>query len=105
MPKHTHIFPLQRKSKISASRKLMLKVGLQLHLHTLRLTKNDEEPVGDSVFWGIKSLMVAKAKEELELELEEKEEEKAKYLEEKSPPIQTSRMSLAELQVRNNIRC
>ncbi len=43
--------------------------------------------------------MVAKAKEELEQELEEKEEQKAKYLEEKSPPIQTSGMSLAELQV------
>ncbi|XP_070758442.1 troponin I type 1b (skeletal, slow) isoform X1 [Enoplosus armatus] len=62
-------FFLQRKSKISASRKLMLK-----------------------------SLMVAKAKEELEQEMEEKEEQKEKYLEEKSPPIQTSGMSLAELQ-------
>ncbi|KAI3369825.1 hypothetical protein L3Q82_024654 [Scortum barcoo] len=61
--------PEQKKSKISASRKLMLK-----------------------------SLMVAKAKEELEQEMEEKEEQKAKYLEEKSPPIQTSGMSLAELQ-------
>ncbi|CAJ1050245.1 troponin I type 1b (skeletal%2C slow) [Xyrichtys novacula] len=59
----------ERKSKISASRKLMLK-----------------------------SLMVAKAKEELEQEMEEKEEQKAKYLEEKSPPIQTSGMSLEELQ-------
>lgn len=49
--------------------------------------------------------MVAKAKEELELELEEKEEQKAKYLEEKSPPIQTSSMSLAELQVHDNVRC
>lgn len=48
---------------------------------------------------GIQSLMVARAKEELEQELEEKEEQKAKYLEEKSPPIQTSGMSLAELQV------
>uniref|UniRef100_A0A7N6B5I3 Troponin I type 1b (skeletal, slow) n=1 Tax=Anabas testudineus TaxID=64144 RepID=A0A7N6B5I3_ANATE len=56
------------KSKISASRKLMLK-----------------------------SLMVAKAKEELEQEMEEKENQKAKYLEEKAPPIQTSGMSLAEL--------
>lgn len=49
--------------------------------------------------------MVAKAKEELELELEEKEEQKAKYLEEKSPPIQTSSMSLAELQVHDGVRC
>ncbi|XP_032370553.1 troponin I type 1b (skeletal, slow) isoform X2 [Etheostoma spectabile] len=62
----------ERKSKISASRKLMLK-----------------------------SLMVAKAKEELEQELEEKEEQKAKYLEEKSPPIQTSGKSLAELQIKD----
>ncbi|KAF3856658.1 hypothetical protein F7725_017381 [Dissostichus mawsoni] len=59
---------LQRKSKISASRKLMLK-----------------------------SLLVATAQEALEQELEEKEEEKEKYLEEKTPPIHTSCMSLAEL--------
>lgn len=45
------------------------------------------------------SLMVAKAKEELEQEMEEKENQKAKYLEEKAPPIQTSGMSLAELRV------
>ncbi|XP_039654732.1 troponin I type 1b (skeletal, slow) isoform X2 [Perca fluviatilis] len=62
----------ERKSKISASRKLMLK-----------------------------SLMVAKAKEELEQEMEEKEEQKAKYLKEKSPPIQTSGISLAELQIKD----
>lgn len=49
--------------------------------------------------WPFKSLMVAKAKEELEQELEEKEEQKAKYLEEKTPPIQTSGVSFAELQV------
>uniref|UniRef100_A0A671YUU3 Troponin I type 1b (skeletal, slow) n=1 Tax=Sparus aurata TaxID=8175 RepID=A0A671YUU3_SPAAU len=61
--------PEKRKSKISASRKLMLK-----------------------------SLMVAKAKEELEQEMEEKEEQKAKYLEEKSPSLQISGMSLSELQ-------
>ncbi|XP_072539269.1 troponin I type 1b (skeletal, slow) [Salminus brasiliensis] len=59
----------QKKSKISASRKLMLK-----------------------------SLMVAKAKEELEQELIEKEEEKERYLAEKAPPLQTSSMSFAELQ-------
>ncbi|XP_051269683.1 troponin I, slow skeletal muscle-like [Dicentrarchus labrax] len=45
----------------------------------------------------LKSLMVAMAKEGLEQELEEKEEQKSKYLEEKSPPIQTSGMSLVEL--------
>lgn len=43
--------------------------------------------------------MAAKAKEDLEQELVEKEEQKAKYLEEKSPPVQTSGLSLAELQV------
>lgn len=48
--------------------------------------------------------MVAKAKEELEQELEEKEEQKAKYLEEKSPPLHTSGMSLAELQVSSRIQ-
>ncbi|KAL6458420.1 hypothetical protein MHYP_G00336500 [Metynnis hypsauchen] len=59
----------EKKSKISASRKLMLK-----------------------------SLMVAKAKEELEQELIDKEEEKQRYLDEKVPALQTSRMSFAELQ-------
>lgn len=42
---------------------------------------------------------MTKAKEELEQEMEEKEEQKAKYLEENCPPIQTTGMSLAELQV------
>ncbi|KAJ8259621.1 hypothetical protein GJAV_G00171540 [Gymnothorax javanicus] len=59
----------ERKSKISASRKLMLK-----------------------------GLMVAKAKEELEQELVEKQEEKQRYLQEKAPPLSTSGMSFAELQ-------
>ncbi|KAA8591019.1 hypothetical protein FQN60_001962 [Etheostoma spectabile] len=60
---------IQRKPKISASRKLMLK-----------------------------SLMVAKAKEELEQELVVKEEEKQNYLSERAPPLNTSSMSLAQLQ-------
>ncbi|XP_026022798.1 troponin I, slow skeletal muscle-like [Astatotilapia calliptera] len=60
----------ERKSKISASRKLMLK-----------------------------SLMVAKAKEELEQEIVEKDEQKAKFLEEKAPPIRTGGLSLAELRI------
>lgn len=47
--------------------------------------------------------MVAKAKEELEQEIVEKDEQKAKYLEEKAPPIQTSGLSLAELRVPFNI--
>ncbi|KPP74527.1 troponin I, slow skeletal muscle-like [Scleropages formosus] len=59
----------QRKSKISASRKLMLK-----------------------------SLMVAKAKEELEQEIVEKEKDKERYLAERVPPLRTSGMSFAELQ-------
>lgn len=98
--KTQNVFPLQ-KSKISASRKLMLKVGTPSHLHKLCHIKNGWESNGDSVFcvWPFKSLMVAKAKEELEQELEEKEEQKANYLEEKTPPIQTVGMSLAELQV------
>lgn len=93
--------PLQRKSKISASRKLMLKVGPPSHFHKSCCIKNGWESNGYTVFcvWLFKSLMVAKAKEELEQELEEKEEQKAKYLEEKTPPIQTVGMSLAELQV------
>ncbi|XP_062419545.1 troponin I, slow skeletal muscle [Pungitius pungitius] len=60
---------IQRKSKISASRKLMLK-----------------------------SLMVAKAKEELEQEAVVKEEEKHNYLSERAPALNTSSLSLAQLQ-------
>ncbi|XP_054464494.1 troponin I, slow skeletal muscle [Anoplopoma fimbria] len=60
---------IQRKPKISASRKLMLK-----------------------------SLMVAKAKEELEQEVVVKEEEKQNYLSERAPPLNTSGLSLAQLQ-------
>ncbi|KAJ8393570.1 hypothetical protein AAFF_G00060430 [Aldrovandia affinis] len=59
----------ERKPKISASRKLMLK-----------------------------SLMVAKAKEELEQEIVDKEEEKERYLAERAPPLRTSGMSFDELQ-------
>ncbi|XP_036388988.1 troponin I, slow skeletal muscle [Megalops cyprinoides] len=59
----------ERKPKISASRKLMLK-----------------------------SLMVAKAKEELEQEIVDKEEEKQRYLAERAPPLKTSGLSFSELQ-------
>ncbi|XP_024148897.1 troponin I, slow skeletal muscle [Oryzias melastigma] len=65
MPEHVQ----ERKPKISASRKLMLK-----------------------------SLMVAKAKEELELEMIVKEEEKQKYLAERAPPLNMNGLSLAQLQ-------
>lgn len=61
--------PQERKPKISASRKLMLK-----------------------------SLMVAKAKEELEQEILDKEEEKDRYLAERVPPLKTNGLSSAELQ-------
>lgn len=47
--------------------------------------------------------MVAKAKEELEQEIVEKDEQKAKFLEEKAPPIRTGGLSLAELWVPFNI--
>lgn len=43
--------------------------------------------------------MVAKAKEELEQEILDKEEEKEKYLAERAPPLNTSGLSLAQLQV------
>ncbi|TNM87050.1 troponin I, slow skeletal muscle [Takifugu rubripes] len=65
MPEHAP----ERKPKISASRKLMLK-----------------------------SLMVAKAKEELEQEILIKEEEKQKYLSERAPPLNTSGLNLQQLQ-------
>lgn len=47
----------------------------------------------------VQSLMVAKAKEELEQEILVKEEEKQKYLSERAPPLNTSGLSLAQLQV------
>ncbi|MBN3293047.1 TNNI1 protein, partial [Polypterus senegalus] len=59
----------RRKSKITASRKLMLK-----------------------------SLLLAKAKEELEQEIVDKEEEKDRYLTERVPPLRTSGLSYNELQ-------
>lgn len=43
--------------------------------------------------------MVAKAKEEIEQEILIKEGEKQKYLAEKAPPLNTSGLSLAQLQV------
>lgn len=43
--------------------------------------------------------MVAKAKEELEQEILVKEDEKEKYLAEKAPPLNTSGLSLSQLQV------
>ncbi len=43
--------------------------------------------------------MVAKAKDDLEQELADKEAEKERYLDEKAPPLQTSGLSFAELQV------
>ncbi|XP_061741279.1 troponin I, slow skeletal muscle-like isoform X2 [Nerophis ophidion] len=58
-----------RKSKISASRKLMLK-----------------------------SLMVARAKEHLEQEMVDKEEQKKSYLDEKAPVLEINSMNLEELQ-------
>ena len=50
-------------------------------------------------FTCVQSLMVAKAKEELEQEILVKEEEKEKYLAERAPPLNTSGLSLAQLQV------
>uniref|UniRef100_A0A8W4FK72 Troponin I1, slow skeletal type n=1 Tax=Sus scrofa TaxID=9823 RepID=A0A8W4FK72_PIG len=62
-------FPPQRKPKITASRKLLLK-----------------------------SLMLAKAKECWEQEHEEREAEKARYLAERIPTLQTRGLSLSALQ-------
>lgn len=50
-------------------------------------------------FMLVQSLMVAKAKEELEQEILVKEDEKEKYLAERAPPLNTSGLSLAQLQV------
>lgn len=47
----------------------------------------------------VQSLMVAKAKEELEQEVVVKEDEKHKYLAERAPPLNTSGLSLGQLQV------
>uniref|UniRef100_A0A8D2JBT8 Troponin I1, slow skeletal type n=1 Tax=Varanus komodoensis TaxID=61221 RepID=A0A8D2JBT8_VARKO len=62
-------FPSQRKSKITASRKLLLK-----------------------------SLMLAKAKEEWEQEQVDKQGEKERYLAERITPLHTSGLSYAQLQ-------
>uniref|UniRef100_A0A3Q3QQZ9 Troponin I type 1b (skeletal, slow) n=1 Tax=Monopterus albus TaxID=43700 RepID=A0A3Q3QQZ9_MONAL len=51
----------------------------------------------------VQSLMVTKAKEELEQESLDKEEEKQRYLAERSPPLHTSSMSLAQLQLHAKI--
>uniref|UniRef100_A0A8C0EI26 Troponin I1, slow skeletal type n=3 Tax=Strigidae TaxID=30459 RepID=A0A8C0EI26_BUBBB len=58
-----------RKSKITASRKLLLK-----------------------------SLMLAKAKEEWDQELVDKQSEKERYLSERITPLRTSGLSLSQLQ-------
>lgn len=50
-------------------------------------------------FTFVQSLMVAKAKEELEQEILIKEDEKQKYLVERAPPLNTSGLSLEQLQV------
>lgn len=79
----------------------MLKVSPHSSLHRLcvRTERQVKIKVKSTLCVAFQSMMVAKAKEELEQEMEEKEEEKAKYLEEKTPAVQTSGMSLAELQV------
>uniref|UniRef100_A0A667ZUC3 Troponin I, skeletal, slow d n=1 Tax=Myripristis murdjan TaxID=586833 RepID=A0A667ZUC3_9TELE len=65
---YKYLFP-QPKSKISASRKLSLKI-----------------------------LLLTRACEDLEREKQERDEEKVRYLGEKLPPLQLSGMPLAELQ-------
>ncbi len=48
--------------------------------------------------------MVAKAKDDLEQELADKEAEKERYLDENAPPLQTSGLSFAELQVSTTLK-
>ncbi|XP_056292853.1 troponin I, slow skeletal muscle-like isoform X2 [Pseudoliparis swirei] len=45
--------------------------------------------------------MVARAQEELEQELEEQENQKAKYLDERSPPLQIGGLSSDDLQIKD----
>ena len=47
----------------------------------------------------LQSLMVAKAKEDLEQEILDKEEEKQRYLAERVPPLKSSGLPFADLQV------
>lgn len=64
--------------------------------------KEEQAVIHDHIicqFMFLQSLMVAKAKEELEQEILVKEEEKHKYLAERAPPLNTSGLSLAQLQV------
>lgn len=53
----------------------------------------------------VQSLMVAKAKEELEQEIVIKEEEKERYLAERAPPLNTSGLTLEQLQVNCSLKC
>lgn len=135
-----NIFSIQRKPKISASRKLMLKVREIMNLicqpncnvmsvsNHRRAAQIDKLHIWISSTWifhymsikncclnscasalipdhnicrliVVQSLMVAKAKEELEQEILVKEEEKQNYLAERAPPLNTSGLSLAQLQV------
>uniref|UniRef100_A0A8C7KM96 Uncharacterized protein n=1 Tax=Oncorhynchus kisutch TaxID=8019 RepID=A0A8C7KM96_ONCKI len=65
-------FSQQPKSKITASRKLSLKI-----------------------------MLLTRAMEQLEQETQDRDEEKLSYLGERLPPLQFSGLSLAELQVRD----
>ncbi|KAM9751832.1 troponin I, slow skeletal muscle isoform 2-T2 [Menidia menidia] len=49
----------------------------------------------------LKSLMVARAKEQLEQEVLVKDEEKQSYLAEKAPPLSTTSLSVAQLQIKD----
>lgn len=118
------MFSIQRKPKISASRKLMLKVREIMDLFLCQtitqymcLTTGEQQRSCPELLYSkvshwsrhklyfhiwflfVQSLMVAKAKEELEQEVLVKEEEKQKYLAERAPPLNTSGLSLAQLQV------
>lgn len=57
------------------------------------------------IFIFVQSLMVAKAKEELEQEILVKEEEKERYLAERAPPLNTSGLSLQQLQASFSSNC
>lgn len=103
----TFCISFQPKCKISASRKLSLKVNTSWKLRivtkfTLSLQReiiNANYLYGPFSFKHVKILLLARAMEELEAEKTAREEAKVRYLGEKLPPLHLTGLTLDDLQV------
>lgn len=103
----TFCISFQPKCKISASRKLSLKVNTSWKLCiltkcTLSLQREIINAIylyGPCSFEHIKILLLARAMEELEAEKTAREEAKVRYLGEKLPPLQLTGLTSDDLQV------